>query len=271
MPKNKAFEKLFVIRGDSFHEDYSSYLVGKEKEGVRKAFRERKWTAGQLQPQYRVINHWDELGLLPEASRAEEGQWRKFTYIETVWIRVIARLRDMGLPLLTIAEIKKCVMEWDSKLEAYPLFEYFFLKAIINDADHYIAYFPDGRAGLISARELELMKVLTPPQDVLLISLKSVAISMGHDVSPQTPAVIPTEGETEVLLQARTGLTREIKASLRAGRVEEVEHTKVYPDETHLREITQGMRGNDSYGEITRVLEGGTPQGLKVTKKKRFK
>ncbi len=53
----------------------------------------------------RVINHWDKEGLLPRQSKFE-GQWRRFSFVDYLWIKFIEELRAIGMPLATIKHIK---------------------------------------------------------------------------------------------------------------------------------------------------------------------
>jgi len=216
-----------------------------------------------------VANHWDEQGILPKGSREEEGQWRKFTLVEVAWIRVALHLREFGISLPVIAEIKKCVMEWDEKAGGYPFFEFFFLKAIENDVDHYVAYTSDGHADLVSGRELELLK--QDPKDMLLISLKSVATKLGFEVADITPSITVSEAELSMLSHLRGADTKEVKATKRNGRVEGIESIRTYPDDSLLKVMTGEIRQEGGHGAITRTFADGQQQSITVSQSERFK
>lgn len=47
---------------------------------------------------YRVINHWDEKGLI-KYFRANELDNRKFSFINFIWIKVVDELRSMGISI----------------------------------------------------------------------------------------------------------------------------------------------------------------------------
>jgi hypothetical protein len=59
---------------------------------------------------YRVINHWDSLGLI-DCERASSNSWRRFNLIETLWISVMRRFRKMEISLGKIAQIKPYFFE----------------------------------------------------------------------------------------------------------------------------------------------------------------
>ena len=54
----------------------------------------------------RVINHWDKEGLLPDSSRVE-GQWRRFSFADFIWIKFVEELRMVGLPLPVIKHVRE--------------------------------------------------------------------------------------------------------------------------------------------------------------------
>lgn len=270
MEERKTLKKLFVIRGSGFDLDFADYSTNSDLKELRKAFRERKYTVSQVGLPYRIINNWEEQGVLPNTFREDASEWRKFTYIEAVWLTVVLRLRKFGLPLSKISQIKDCVMEWDEKTEAYPLFEYYFYKAIVNDADHLVIYLPEMGADLVSTGQLEILRSLGKEQDILLISLKSVARSMRHDVADAKPLLTLSDGEQEFVVNARVAHTKEIRAKVSRGRVVETEDEKTYEDDSLLKGIFESMRNEGAFGEVTTKLEEGKKQSVTVKTRKRF-
>lgn len=53
----------------------------------------------------RVLNHWDKQGLLL-TTRDSHEEWRKFSFIDVVWINIITELREFGYPIPKIKKIK---------------------------------------------------------------------------------------------------------------------------------------------------------------------
>jgi DNA-binding transcriptional MerR regulator len=271
MKPKSSFQMLSVMRGSLREDEFASYQVDDESKVIREAFRAKRFTAKGIGLDYRVTSHWDEQGILPEGSRETEGQWRKFTLIEVAWIRVAQHLREFGISLPVILEIKKCVLERDEDEQAYPFFEFFFLKAVTNDADHFVVYMPDGHADLVSGRELEILKMTSSPQDMLLISLKSIAKEMGITVADITPAITLSDAEMSLILHARGSNTREINVEMRNGRISEVENTRTYPDDTFLKFLTDEITLTKGYGEVTKKFSEGRGQSRTVKRKEKFK
>jgi DNA-binding transcriptional MerR regulator len=66
---------------------------------------EKRFTLRQLEITHRALIIWDKEGLL--YSSTEKGRWRKFSFFELVWIRLISKLREFNVPLKTILELKE--------------------------------------------------------------------------------------------------------------------------------------------------------------------
>ena len=53
---------------------------------------------------YRVINHWDEKGLIHFKRHSKAGS-RRFSFADFIWIQLVAELRSFGVSLPVIKEI----------------------------------------------------------------------------------------------------------------------------------------------------------------------
>ncbi|MFN8438773.1 MAG: MerR family transcriptional regulator [Cytophagales bacterium] len=83
--------------------------------------------------QYRTVLHWDQQGLL-EHSR-EESEWRRYDYIQYVWIKIINDLRTFGVPIPIIEKAKTEIL---TRINLKWLFELFslnkeYLDKLTND------------------------------------------------------------------------------------------------------------------------------------------
>lgn len=85
---------------------------------VCRAVLKRRFSASDLGVPYRWIYHWDDKGLLFIPSD-QDGSWRKFNFIDFLWVEIITELRQCGLSLDNIYELKQVLgieLEMDSKL-----------------------------------------------------------------------------------------------------------------------------------------------------------
>lgn len=54
---------------------------------------------------YRSINHWENSGLI-DNDRGEARSWRRFSFVEFIWIRMVDEMRKAGLPMEAIKVVK---------------------------------------------------------------------------------------------------------------------------------------------------------------------
>ncbi|MEM1000880.1 MAG: MerR family transcriptional regulator [Bacteroidota bacterium] len=80
---------------------------------------------------YRALNHWESAGLI-DNKREKKKDWRRFSFVEFVWIRMIDQLRSIGMKIDTIREIK------DEILAPTPLIELWTLMWSIGDMEKLI-------------------------------------------------------------------------------------------------------------------------------------
>jgi hypothetical protein len=157
-----------------------------DKEQTPQAFSEfantPRFTVGQLPVSYRVINHWEKAGILPDGM-VGDGSWRKFSYIEVVWIMVATHLREFGLSLEKIADIKKQILQYHKGYKAYIYFE-FYTALAMGKEDPYIVVHTDGKADIGTLEEIRLNQHGSQSKNMLLISLKGVLEKVGMKVEP---------------------------------------------------------------------------------------
>jgi len=76
---------------------------------------------------YRVINNWDKQNLLI-LNRRNNNAWRKFNWLEWVWLELIVSMRKWGLSLDHIYKIKKQILSSQVVIAEYRIKE---LEALI--------------------------------------------------------------------------------------------------------------------------------------------
>jgi DNA-binding transcriptional MerR regulator len=72
-----------------------------------------KFIIGEIGITHRWITHWDDQGLIDNKRHGTE--WRRFSFVEYIWLRIIVRLRDFNMPLKAIKQVKKFLFQSLSK------------------------------------------------------------------------------------------------------------------------------------------------------------
>ena len=73
-----------------------------------------RFTISEIGITHRWITHWDKQGLID--NRREGIGWRRFSFVDYIWLRVIVRLRDFNMPLASIKQVKKFLFKsWNTE------------------------------------------------------------------------------------------------------------------------------------------------------------
>jgi DNA-binding transcriptional MerR regulator len=69
---------------------------------------DKHFTVKDTEINYRMVNHWDKMGLIRFGRASKEGN-RKFSFVDFIWIKVVDELRNFGVKLPFIKNITEQV------------------------------------------------------------------------------------------------------------------------------------------------------------------
>jgi DNA-binding transcriptional MerR regulator len=86
------------------------------REKLERELLEPRFTAGDTEVKHRNITHWDKMGLLNHDP--DNGKWRRYNYLDIIWLRIIAHLRSFNISLEVIQSLKDSlflpsISSWD--------------------------------------------------------------------------------------------------------------------------------------------------------------
>lgn len=267
--KNLIEKKLFIPRGLPFIKKLTEYYTNNFFRPAHYVFYERKYTVGDANVNYRVLNHWSEKDLLPNEKR-EKNEWHKFNFAELVWLVALQRLRKFGFSLQKIKKAKNCIFNSDGKGDSFLEFEYYIAKAWLSEDDPYIIALVDGTAQIATSQEIEIGKMFNGNKDVLLISIKSILNELGKDVIPTKPLVWLSEPEINTLHAVRRENNDEIKLKTKNGSILEIESSRTEINPPLNYEIQRKIKNDKMYGKMETQYVNGKPISVKISNKKRF-
>lgn len=82
------------------------------------AINEEVFTLKDVGIHKRVIGHWDKEGILL-SQREDLSKWRKYSFIDYVWLRMVAELREIGVSLDIIRKAKENLFKITRDKEIY--------------------------------------------------------------------------------------------------------------------------------------------------------
>ena len=73
--------------------------------------RQKQYSIKNTNASYRTINVWETNGLLDDNRENQGTGWRKFSYTDVIFIKLVAKLRALGLSISKIHSVKKALYE----------------------------------------------------------------------------------------------------------------------------------------------------------------
>ncbi len=124
---------------------------------IIREFNEQKYTIGEENISSRVLNHWYEMGLITD-DRVDKKSWKKFSASELVWIRIIIKLRNFGLDLKRIKQVKEQIYCYSKKdiVSKCPLLDFYMLVAISSTIPIKLIVFESGQAEIVRQFDIEI-------------------------------------------------------------------------------------------------------------------
>jgi len=238
----------------------------------------------------RVLTHWEAKGIIPLVNRRSKYKTRRYSLIELVWLGIVIKLRDFGLSLEQLSNVKESisnpevVKKWFQSLpdgrkiilslgrygkstnhslesaiyEAYIVREPIFL---ITDAA--------GKAQIIQRNQLVTMLNKESMPDSILININTILQAVFPHKNLE-PIGLPDDVDTTQLVQL-IGLLYNSDATraelrMKEGHTKMIELTKQEDIESDLRQLL----GKHDYQDISITLEKGERQRIKRIEKIKF-
>lgn len=268
MSKKEIKFSLFIA-SDAVDEDFEEYFSGKYQR-IQDLMRKKKYSVKDTDIAYRVINHWDEEGLLPEQFRNSEEGWRKFSFIDIIWIHIVRELRNFGLPISSIKQIRERTLSWNENERAYLWFEYYVIKTMLSSMDAYLAVTSDGMANFAFSRQIENSKEIYGSRSFILVSLKEILNSL--KVHCEYPEILwsLSPDEQELISTARLDDVDEISIKKNSGKWFRLDSKKSYSGSNLINKITSEIKERGEFAEITINFQGGKDESVGVVRKKKL-
>lgn len=230
---NKDYLELkppLIARGDSFDFKFATFTESEGGEKFSEWLNKKRSKVSDTGQSYRVINHWDEKGVI-SANQDDEGGWRRFSVFELVWLEIVRQLREFGFPLDKIKEVRHCFTESEFAEYEKKIFE-FYISLTLNGEDCVFVVLPQGRGYFATKSELDSSLSLG------LIKQQFISIYLNHvlqnifedtDFDIDNPSLRHdlNSSELKIMEKIRSGDFNSIKIVLDEGSVERLESEKL--------------------------------------------
>lgn len=104
MPNQNRLDKgqFFIFHTVDMQEAHAIASANSKWDELVAFINEPRYTVKAATASYRTINHWSEQGLLEDRRESTESGWRKLSFKDVLWLRVLSELRAFGLPLTAL-------------------------------------------------------------------------------------------------------------------------------------------------------------------------
>lgn len=175
----------------------------KAEQVASKAMNRRVWSIKMDDAGRRRITHWVRQGLLNENRTGKKG-WRKYSFAELMWLKIVENLRSSGFSLDVIKVVKESLCNIsDTGDSEYPVLEYAFYSAYHWHDATYLVLLPGGRTELVYADELAFsiqMPHLHLSRFLHLISVNGLVLSLFPEAPMYLRSPQALSGDKEELL-----------------------------------------------------------------------
>ena len=268
---SKKISMVLADKSERWEEQISKYCKDTSLAAIRTELNQRNYDVGDTDITYRMINHWDQHNLLPTGLREETAGWRKFTFVEMVWVRIVKQLREFGLPINKIAFTRECIMNWNKNTKTYDEFEFYIVKAWQTSMDPYLAVASDGTADIATLPQIKAAANIQGQHPLILISISTILEQLGKEIEEKYGVITLTEELIEILSEIQLGAPKKINLKIKSGKIKEIEVISSIGYNKPIAEIKKEITGKKLNGIISTKFEGGVPQSVDIIKRKKFK
>ena len=123
------------------------------KDGMNK----QKYPLGDKIISSRVLNHWYDMGIVTD-DRPEGKGWKKFSLSEIIWLVIVKRLRNFGLDLQRIKQVKEQLDRYNSEenKSKCPLLDFYVVVAMTSTVPIKLIVFESGQAELVRQIDIDV-------------------------------------------------------------------------------------------------------------------
>ena len=178
---------------------------------------------------YRIINHWQEYGLI-EDSRPDGKGWRKFSITDVIWLHILTELRKFGFSIENLKKVK-------SEMELYkdtvhgisekPLLDFYIIQAMQSDSAVYLLVFQNGESLPCTKHELQVAQMIgTIESNYISINISELLCKVF--VKPEKRPkyfddFVLDKSETELIETVRNTDVQSVSVTLKDGAIVEME------------------------------------------------
>ena len=263
--KNKT---IATYRNEAFDIGFKDYFKNIKDNKITKVLNNTERNLKFDSITYRQLNSWGKEGLL--TVQREGREWRRFSIIDAVWVKLIKELREFGMSREQLKITKQSLeFESDKYGVAMPMLEFYTAFIIGGKLPVVLLVFKDGVAVPASVTQFKVANEITGLEDHIQINLNKVLQSMFPevDLKPQHKPEMPLYvDEMELLAFLRLEEFEKVEIFYNNGRMQTVEGLQ----RIEINALVSDVIKEHQYQKIEVVIQDGQKVSLRRTLKKQI-
>jgi DNA-binding transcriptional MerR regulator len=220
--------KMSKLQLDEIEKQFIRYMVDKRLLDERKNINTPYKGIAEMGLSYRLINHWEQNGII-EVERGVDGKgWRKISFMDQIWIRLVVELRSFGISLENIKTIYNQIRtnDIDYSPSVYPRLEFFIHYFINYKIPIKLIILKDFTVFICTKEEIEGAEkedLLDSYISINLHKLIQYVLKESFYKPNYNEEVVLSEKEIKLLYHLRIGSYKSVKVLFKDGKIERIE------------------------------------------------
>ena len=263
------FMKNYLVDTDWFDYHFlGDFLYSDHR--VKEFLNKPRYSVGKENISSRVLNHWHDMGIINDSREGNKG-WRKFSISEMLWITIIVKLRNFGVDLKKIKDVKEYLDTYNSNdnISNCPLIDFYIVLSFNSQMPIKLLVFSNGES--LIGRQVAIDESL----QLGLITEDYISIDLSRLVKEK---INGRNIETDYLNYSLTEIEKEFSKSININSIKSLEiklkNGSFYLSKEHIYhnrdEIKSILHNVGDYYEQS-VVKKGRGKYYKLTEEKVIK
>lgn len=208
----------------------------------------------ELQQSPRVLTHWKQSGIIPEKSSGKRK--KEYSRTELIWLNLVSELRNLGLPIDLIKQLKESILDKSEDLE-FSIFEYAIIYSIVVEPMILVIEAEGGIPKLLSKSDYKLLLEEADLPIHIHINILNLCEqefpNNSFKISFKSPNSNLSEQEITLLYCLRTGDYSEMKIKMKNGEICHIEGHKKHDPSARIMDL---IKSHDYQDISIKVSDG---------------
>ncbi len=271
----KHVKQDIIYRSENFFLGLGEFMDTENKNlvEIRSILNKQRYRISETGESYRVINNWDENGLLLDDDERGNG-WRNFSMVEILWIHILRELRTLGFSLTKLKTLRNDLFLFPKNngvIFRTDFLTYFFYQVVLKKKDCLLVVNVNGNGSLCSKNDYEASQLLMPlPASYVLINLNKLIAEILNkpELGNKNEAFLKVdEKELAILYGISVEGVNEVRITTKDNKINKIEMKKNYKNPEDAFKKIRELAKDGQRKRISVEVQDGKIVAIEETKK----